>query len=393
MRILTHSYEFPPLGGGGAKVVYGLTTRLVKMGHEVDLVTMNFQGLKETESVEGINVHRVPCFRAKESVCHSPEMLSYILAAIPRTYRLVKEKGFDLNHTHFIFPDGIVSYVIKKLTGLPYIITIHGSDVPGYNPDRFAYQHKFLGPLWQRVVQSASQIVSPSNTLKSLLHRHCSTAPVVTIPNGLLPNKFSPDVEKTNRILVVSRMFARKGIQYFLQALAKLRGKWKYEVNIVGDGPYLSTLKQVAKDLQVNVKFWGHIDNTSIELKELYETSRIFVCPSESENFPIVLLEAMGAGMAIITTENTGCAEVVGETGILVPSRNAEAIRKGVIRLFQNPELCKNLGQAARKRFEDHFTWDVVTKQYEKVYENFGSAALKNEKLGRPLNSIIHELH
>ncbi|MCZ6800623.1 MAG: glycosyltransferase family 4 protein, partial [Nitrospirae bacterium] len=337
--------------------------------------TMNFRGLKKTESVEGINVHRVPCFRAKESVCHPPEMLSYILAAIPRTYTLVKEKGFDLNHTHFIFPDGVVSYVIKKLTGLPYIITIHGSDVPGFNTDRFAYQHKFLGPLWQRVVQSASQIVSPSDSLKRLLHRHCPTAPVVNIPNGLLPNKFSPDVEKTNRILVVSRMFARKGIQYVLQALAKLRSKWKYEVNIVGDGPYLSTLKQVAKDLQVNVKFWGHIDNTSLELKELYETSRIFVCPSESENFPIVLLEAMGAGMAIITTENTGCAEVVGETGILVPSRNAEAIRKGVIRLFQNPELCKNLGQAARKRFEDHFTWDVVTKKYGKVYENFGSMA------------------
>ncbi len=134
MRILTHSYEFPPLGGGGAKVVYGLTTRLVKMGHEVDLVTMNFQDLKETESVEGINVHRVPCFRAKESVCHSPEMLSYILAAIPRTYRLVKEKGFDLNHTHFIFPDGVVSYVIKNSRvfpiSLPFMALMSQGTIP-----------------------------------------------------------------------------------------------------------------------------------------------------------------------------------------------------------------------------------------------------------------------
>jgi len=375
MRILTHSYEFPPLGGGGAKVVYGLSTRLVQMGHEVDLVTMNFQGLKETESVEGINVHRVPCFRAKESVCHSPEMLSYILAAIPRTYRLVKEKGFDLNHTHFIFPDGVVSYVIKKLTGLPYIITIHGSDVPGYNPDRFAYQHKFLGPLWQRVVQSASQIVSPSNTLKSLLHRHCSTAPVVTIPNGLLPNKFSPDVEKTNRILVVSRMFARKGIQYFLQALATLQNDNIREVNIVGDGPHLAILKHMARTLGVQAKFWGHLDNTSPELKHLYETSQIFVFPSEAENFPIVLLEAMGAGLAIITTQGTGCAEVVGETGMLVPPKNVNAIRKNLIQLMNEPELCKRLGMAAQKRFEKSFTWDVVTKQYEEIYERFGQVA------------------
>lgn len=372
MRILTHSYEFPPLGGGGAKVVYGLSTRLVQMGHEIDLVTMNFRGLKETESVEGINVHRVPCFRTKKSVCHSPEMLSYILAAIPRTYRLVKEKGFDLNHTHFIFPDGIVSYVIKKLTGLPYIITIHGSDVPGYNPDRFACQHKVLGPLWRRVVQSASQIVSPSDTLKSLLHRHCPTAPVVNIPNGLLPNKFNPDLEKTNRILVVSRMFARKGIQYILQALATLQNDNIHEVNIVGDGPHLATLKHMARTLRVQAKFWGHLNNTSPELKHLYETSQIFVFPSEAENFPIVLLEAMGAGLAIITTQGTGCAEVVGETGMLVPPKNVNAIRKNLIQLMNDPELCKRLGMAARKRFEKSFTWDVVTKQYEKVYDQFG---------------------
>lgn len=374
MKILMQCYEFPPLGGGGAKVVYGLSTRLVKMGHEVDLITMRFRGLEKSECVEGIHVHRVPCLRTKQSICYTHEMASYVLAAIPITYKLVRNKGFDLNHTHFIFPDGLISYFVKKLTALPYIITIHGSDVPGYNPDRFTYQHKILSPIWQRVVQSASQIVSPSETLKSIVHHHCPTARVINIPNGMLINKFRSNQEKVNRILVVSRMFARKGIQYFIQSLPKLKGDWKCEVDIVGDGPYLATLKQTAKELQVKVKFWGHLENTSPEFQHLYETSRIFVCPSEAENFPIVLLEAMGAGLAIITTEKTGCAEVVGEAGILVPARSANAIRDGLIKLLQDPNLCERLGRAARRRFEEHFTWDVVAKRYGKVYEQFVQA-------------------
>jgi len=92
-------------------------------------------------------------------------------------------------------------------------------------------------------------------------------------------------------------------------------------------------------------------------------------------NFPIVLLEAMGAGLAIITTQGTGCAEVVGETGMLVPPKNANAIRENLIRLMNDPGLCKQLGMAARKRFEKSFTWDVVTKQYEEIYEGFGQVA------------------
>jgi len=75
-------YEFPPLGGGGAKVVYGLTKELVNLGHEVDLVTMGFRGLPKYEQINGTNIYRVPCVRARESVWSTPDMVSYTLSAI-----------------------------------------------------------------------------------------------------------------------------------------------------------------------------------------------------------------------------------------------------------------------------------------------------------------------
>lgn len=365
------SYEFPPLGGGGARVVYGLSKELVRLGHDVDLVTMGFRGLPRYEQVNEVNVHRVPCIRTKESVCSTPEMASYAFSAIPTVLRLVKRKHYLINHTHFIFPDGLVSFIAKKLTSLPYIITAHGSDVPGYNPNRFKLGHKLLSPAWKRITQDAEQIICPSEVLKSLVLKRSSGAKITVIPNGIDMNKFQPDGNKRRRILLVSRMFERKGLQYFLRALEGL--DLENEVNIVGDGPYLRTLQQMADNLKIRVRFWGWLENTSPELIELYETSSIFVFPSESENFPIVLLEAMAAGMAIITTKDTGCAEVVGDAALLVKPRDSRDIKEALCKLINNPDFCRELGQAARRRLENNFSWTVVARQYADLYERYAN--------------------
>ena len=108
------------------------------------------------------------------------------------------------------------------------------------------------------------------------------------------------------------------------------------EIHIVGDGPYLSQLKQLAATLSKRIIFHGFLSNRSEKFKDLIETSSIFVFPSESENFPMVLLEAMAAGLAIITTKNTGCEEVVGDTGLLVApgdDRRAQTIFDHLFRI------------------------------------------------------------
>lgn len=370
-RILMLSYEFPPLGGGGAKAVYGLSKELDRLGYDVDLVTMRFHDLPKHEQVNGVNVYRVPCIRRKESTSSTHEMASYVFSAIPTVVRLVKQKRYYLNHTHFIFPDGLVSFIINKLTGLPYIITAHGSDVPGYNPNRFKIDHKLLSPVWKKVVSDAERIICPSESLKSLVLEHITDNQVALIPYGFDSDKFQADVEKKRRVLIVTRMFERKGIQYFLEAL---EGRsLDSEVNIVGDGPYLRSLKRLKEKLKVRVNFLGWLENSSRDLKKLYETSSIFVLPSESENFPVVLLEAMAAGMAIITTKGTGCAEVVGDAALLIEPRDPVALREALHKLVNSPGLCKELGQAARRRLENKFGWTAVAHQYISLYEKYAS--------------------
>jgi len=274
----------------------------------------------------------------------------------------MKTRRYDVLHAHFVLPDGFIAYVVHRLTGLPYVITAHGSDVPGYNPHRFRLLHKVLLPIWRQIVINASAILCPSKMIEGLVLANCPRAPTRVIPNAIDADKFVPGVKDPRSVLIVSRMFKRKGVQYALRALAQFPGA--FEVNIVGDGPYLPTLVALAKSLKISVKFWGHLDNDSRQLAALYQTASIFVFTSDAENFPVVLLEAMSAGTAVISTQGTGCAEVVGGTGLLVPVRNAEAIRHELEHLASNPSLVAELGRSARARVIEKFGWASVVDRH-----------------------------
>ncbi len=365
MRVLMLCYEFPPLGGGGAAVVRGLSAHLARAGHAVDVVTMHRRGLPHREQVDGVDVYRVPCVRVRDANCTMAEQATYVAAALPYVLRLVRGRRYDVNHTHFIVPDGVLALALRRLAGLPYVITCHGSDVPGYNPHRFLRAHRVLAPVWRAVVGGAEGIISPSESLKALVLRARPGASVTVIPNGIGGDRLRPTPDKRARILVVTRMLERKGVQFFLRALEGLG--LDHEVHIVGDGPYLGVLKALAERLRLEVRFWGWLDRASPELIDLYETSRIYVLPSEAENFPVVLLEAMSAGAAIITTRGTGCAEVVGDAALLVEARDPAAIREALLHLTTDPELCRRLGALARARAES-FAWPAIARRHVGYY-------------------------
>ena len=158
MKLLCINYEYPPIGGGGGVVSKGLAEALVKRGYHIDLVTSGMKDLPEFEIVNGVHVHRVNCIRRYRHYVTLPEMVTLIRPLYSKALRLINENDYQLNHTHFIFPSGLVSYLLKKRTGLQYILTCHGSDVPGYNPDRFNFCHKLLKPFWLTTVNRRCSI-------------------------------------------------------------------------------------------------------------------------------------------------------------------------------------------------------------------------------------------
>ena len=367
MRILKLCYEFPPLGGGGAHVASELATEFVREGHEVDVVTMGYQDLPRSEDYRGVNINRVPCLRRRRHYCTMPEAASYLVGALPVLRRLLATRRYDITHAHFILPDGLLAWRICRTAGVPYVITAHGSDVPGYNPDRLAFTHGLLSPVWMAVTGGATCIVCPSRSLRTLVESLNPEADITEIPNGIHVDKYRPDRPKSRRILVATRMLERKGVQFLLDALEGL--DLSHEVHLAGDGPYLPTLRKKAEGMSQRIVFHGWMDNDSNAFRELHETSDIYVLPSESENFPIGLLEAMTAGMAIITTSGTGCEEVVGEAALLVPPRNPELLREAVRQLVSDRELRTRLAREARRRVETRFSWNTVGTDYSNLLE------------------------
>jgi glycosyltransferase involved in cell wall biosynthesis len=371
VRVLTLSYEFPPLGGGGSKVVHGLAAEFVRMGHEVDVVSMAYGDLPRFEEIQGIRVHRVPCLRRAVEICQPYEQASYMVRAFPRALRLAGRQPFDIMHCHFILPDGFVALLARRGLKIPLLVTAHGSDVPGYNPDRFKRLHQLISPAWRAAARSIDRIVCPSRYLEELVLKHEPRAQTTTIPNGFDVAKFSATRERRKSILVVTRMLERKGVQEVLRALAGT--DMGFEVNVVGTGPYLKKLVELAGTLGLDIKFRGWLDNDSDELKELFETSAIFVLPSHAENFPLVLLEAMAAGTAIVTTDQTGCREVVGDAALLVPPRDERAVRNALQQLAADDALRDRLGREARNRLDRLFSWPAVARRYVDLFESLRS--------------------
>jgi glycosyltransferase involved in cell wall biosynthesis len=188
---------------------------------------------------------------------------------------------------------------------------------------------------------------------------------VEVIPNGF--DFFTSPTglgQKKNRIILVTRMFERKGIQFFLRAIAGFKTDW--EIIIAGDGPYLPFLKKEAVRCSANVKFVGYLQGR--DLIELYQSAKIFVFPSVQENFPVVLLEAMNSGCSVITTKAPGCVEVVGDAAIQVEPRNVEQLRKSLMELMHDEQAMRALSALSLKRAVE-FSWPRIARKFDTLFK------------------------
>lgn len=353
MRILVLSHEYPPVGGGAGASCALLSEQYAAAGHDVTVLTMAHEELPAQELVNGVCVLRQPCGRKRWEMASPAEGLVWARRAWSVAAELHRQQPFEISHAHFIMPAGIVARWLQRDFGIPYVITSRGSDVPGYNRERLKLAHVLARPWWRRIVKRAAQVISPSTSLLELIQARIAAVNACVIPNGVNTTRFQPGV-KESRILLCSRLVERKGFQYFLEGIRDLELP-SWEVDLVGSGPYQSQLESLANSCRCPVRLHGRIDNRDPRLADLYARASIFVLPSERENCPVAILEGMAAGCAVLTTNVTGNPEVLGDTGCLVPPRDANALREVIVSLTRDETRCRTLGQAARQRVLDHY--------------------------------------
>ena len=365
------------MGGGAGNATFNIARELVKLGHSVDVLTSRYRDQLGEEVIEGIKVYRVTSWRHGIHDCGLSGALSYVFFAFFKLRKLHHNNHYDLLHYFFSLPTGLLSLYSHGICGRPYILSLRGSDVPGYDTSSLKLNvlHRLLKPITRRIWRKAEKVVALSHVFRELALQTLPSQPIHVIYNGIDTEIFKlgaarqEDLKNGFRLLCVSRLIERKGMDYLFQAVAAIKDL-KIQVGLVGTGSHEQKLKRKAKELGIEgrVHFYGY--KPPHELARLYNQADIFVLPSLSESFGMVLLEAMSCGLPIIASQVGGIPEIVesGKNGILVSSGSAAEIEKAVRCLLDDPLLRSRLSQNNISKIRSQFTWDKIAVQYQSVY-------------------------
>ncbi|MFA4817354.1 MAG: flippase-like domain-containing protein [Parcubacteria group bacterium] len=382
MKILFFNYEYPPLGGGAGNATAYLLKEFSKLPElEIALVTSSIDNEYHLEKVgENIEIHRLPIGK-KNSNMHfqtNRELLIYSWKAFWFSKKLMHKEKFDLALAFFGIPCG---YLAKKI-GLPYIVSLRGSDVPFYN-ERFNLLDKiFFRRLSRAIWKGASSVVALSHDLVSLAKKSAPNQEISVIYNGINTQEFYPDLEKlaqekTFNILFVGRLIERKGAIYLLEAfcnISKVRSDLR--LLIAGDGPLREIYEKFSRDnqLEERITFFGVVDHA--KMAEIFRKSHVFVLPSLNEALGNVTQEALASGLPIITTD-TGAAELMRDNGFIIQKKSARDIEKSLQKIIENQELREKMSRNSRELAQT-MSWNNVAQKYLEVFHR--AIADKKEK-------------
>lgn len=379
MKVLFLNYEYPPLGGGAANATACI---LEEWAHdkslEVHLVTSSVSAeLEETVLRGNVFIHRLPIGKNEENLHHQSlkDVLVYSLKAWQFSRQLIRKQTtpFDVALAFFGVPCGFLTLLLKWEFQIPYVVSLRGSDVPGYSR-KYEWLYPFIQPIIRLVWRSAAAVVPNSVGLETLAKKSTPDQSFTIIENGVDIRRFSPDRSKRpgSEFVVTpgaSRVTERKGLNYLIEAIGMLAPQYPdIHLKVMGDGsarPALEALVQ-EKRLKENVTFLGRIPRE--QTVPYYQEASLFVLPSLNEGMSNAMLEALASGLPIIATPTGGTAELVteGVNGMIVPEKSAQALADAIEPFLQNRNLVIQYGTESRRRAEAQ-GWDRVATQFKSL--------------------------
>lgn len=372
MHILILNSEYPPIGGGAGNASAHIASQLGKMGHSVTVVTSRFAAFPHQEKNGRVTVYRIPGLRRRQDRSNPLEQVLFIISASFWTLRRIQRLKPDATLAFFGVPSGAVAWLIRRLYGIPYIISLRGGDVPGFRPYDFRVYHRLIAPFLRIFWKDAAAIVANSRGLRELATAFDPRFEIPIVPNGIDLDLYQPSVRDWSfpRLLSAGRIVHQKGLDLAMRALGELKHlPWEWQ--IAGDGPQLESLQAMAKEFGIDdrIHFLGWQSREG--LLGSYRQANIFVFPSRHEGMPNALLEAMGSGLPVIASRIAGNEELVveGETGYLVCSEDVEALRLALQKLLSNSALREQMGAASRRYAEENYSWEGTAEQYVHLLE------------------------
>ena len=364
MRVL-HFYKtyFPDSYGGIEQFIHQLARGSALRGIDVDVLSLSSDVLSETRLFESHTVHRV---RKTFEIAST----GFSFRAFSKFAALARQA--DIIHYHYPWPFGDVVHFATAVSK-PTVLTYH-SDI--IRQQRLLKLYKplmkhFLASV-DRIVATSQNYMETSDTLSGYRDK------TEVIPIGLDRSTYPASdavrlAEWRDKIgerffLFVGVLRYYKGLHILLDAL---RGTG-YPLVILGAGPIEDELRTHAAEIGLtNIHFLGALsDSDKVALLEL-SYAVLFPSHLRSEAFGISLLEGAMFGKPMISSEigtGTSYINVHGETGLVVPPNDANALRAALRILYENPELAQEMGRRAYSRYQTHFTADKMTDCYIDLY-------------------------
>lgn len=381
MKVLFLNYEYPPLGGGAANATACI---LEEWAHdetvEVHLVTSSISAeLDEAMLGSNIFIHRLPIGKNRDNLHHQSigDVLRYSLKAWWFSRKLIEKqsKPFDTTLAFFGVPCGFLALLLKWEFHLSYIVSLRGSDVPGYSR-KYSWLYPFIRPVIRLVWRFAAAVVPNSVGLEALAKESSPNQSFTIIENGVDIRRFTPDQSRRPKDEFIitpgaSRVTERKGLNYLIEAVTALASKYpEIRLKIMGDGSARPALEALVREkgLQEKVTFLGRIPRE--ETAPYYQEASLFVLPSLNEGMSNAMLEALASGLPLVATPTGGTAELVteGVNGAIVPEKSAQALADAIEPFLQNKNLVTQYGAESRVRAEAQ-GWDRVAESFKVVLE------------------------
>ena len=402
MKILMLTWEYPPrIVGGIARVVHDLSKRLIKDGHEVTVVTYKEGDVPYFEDDKGVKVYRVDNFMINPNNFIDWIMqLNFNLVAKANEI-MSKEGKFDVVHAH----DWLVAYAAKTIKSsydIPIVSTIHATE-SGRNSGIHDEVQRYINDTEWMLTYESTEVIVNSNYMKNELQRLFGLPfeKINVVPNGINLNNFN-GVEKDYEfrrqfamdnekiILYTGRLVFEKGIQHLIAAMPKIiSGYNDVKLVIVGKGGMLDELKKQVKYLGIENKvyFAGYLDSKKIV--KMYKCADVAVFPSTYEPFGIVTLEAMLAGIPVVTSDIGGLNEIVehGVNGMKSYAGNSNSIADSVLTLLYDKKLASEVVKTAKAKVRREYNWIKIAQDTHFTYQK----AITQTMAQRQANQIMQE--
>lgn len=384
MKILMLTWEYPPrIVGGISRVVYDLSGRLIKDGHEVTVVTYREGNTPYFEIDKGVKVYRVDNYMINPN-----NFIDWILQLnfnmISKASEIMLKLGkFDIIHAH----DWLVANAAKTLKDaydIPMCATIHATE-SGRNSGIHDETQKYINDTEWMLTYEANEVIVNSNYMKREMQRLFGLPfeKISVIPNGINMNmysgiekdydfrrKFASDNEKI--VMCAGRLVHEKGFQYLIASVPKiLAGYNDTKFIIAGRGGMLDELKTQADYLGISNKVYFTGQLSYKELCKMYKMADVAVFPSTYEPFGMVAIEAMYAGVPTVVSDIGGLNEIVehGVDGMKSYAGNPNSIADSVLALLYDHRLADTVSKNAKAKIKNLYNWNKIAQDTHFIYQ------------------------